>query len=301
MSMVTSLKTTCSRENVVRLFAKFANKYGSLWTTRLGINPDWEMCIDDWHEDLKKYEYKALVLAARSALVNFNDFPPTFGQFEDLCKKHSGFIQLNDAIRLMMDRDFSHPIVKMMYDKIGSWTLTNGKEADVHAQAKEAYKEAEYNFILYPKQSWEALESFNSKPKALPEPEKIPTLQERKSFKEMLSAYQKKVEELKLNVAGNPYKEFDENKLKVGGREYDETIYNEYRTYLISIPEKETMILPIKYLYDRNRFLSKQEVAELLHKSGYNPDVQRTTQQENRRNNKPTSMYKNWRGGEDDT
>lgn len=297
MNTVTSLQTTCSRENIVRLFARFANKYGTLWTTRLGANPDWEMCIDDWFEDLKHFDYKTLVLAAKSALTTFNDYPPTFGQFEDLCKRHSGFLQREDAIKMLIARDFSHPIVKIMYDKIGSWTLTNGKETEVQAKARDAYREAESEFTLFPDKCWAQLESFNAKPKELPAPAKIPTSKELKSFKERLAEYQKKLEEAKINCNGIPYKEFDEKKIKVGGRDFDQAVYNEWRDYLMSITEEQTMILPVKYLYERNRFLNMRDQKKYFEKAGYAPDANRTPQKQGcSGNGKPTKIYKNWQG-----
>lgn len=296
MNTVTSLQTTCSRENIVRLFARFANKYGTLWTTRLGSNPDWEMCIDDWFEDLKHFEYKTLVLAAKSALATFSDFPPTFGQFEDLCKKHSGFLQRDDAIKMLIARDFRHPIVKIMYDKIGSWTLTNGKETEVQAKAKDAYREAESEFTLFPDKCWAQLESFNAKPKELPPPDKIPTAQEMKSFKERLAEYQQKLEDAKLLHGGTPYKEFPENKIKIGHKEFDQAIYDEWKAYLLSIPEEQTMILPTKYLYERNRFINMREQKAVIEKLGYVPENQRIHKEEPPRSNagKPVKMYKNW-------
>ncbi|QHJ76061.1 MAG: hypothetical protein [Bacteriophage sp.] len=297
MNTVTLLNATCERENIVKLFSRFASKYGTLWTGRLGANPDWDACIDDWFNDLRQYDYKTLVLAAKSALTIFTDFPPTFGQFEDLCKKHSGFLQRDEAIKMMIARDFSHPIVKMMYDKIGSWTLTNGKETEIQAKAKEYYQEAESEFCLFPEKAWAQLESFNAKPKELPPPDKIPTLQEMKSFKERLAEYQQKLEEAKLSCGGTPYKEFDENKIKLGGRDFDQVVYNEYRDYLMSIPEEKTMILPVKYLYERNRFLNMKNQKEILEKAGYVPESQRTPQEQMRTGNgKPTKIYKNWQG-----
>lgn len=295
MNTVTSLQTTCSRENIVRLFTRFANKYGTLWTNRLGANPDWEACIDDWFEDLKHFDYKTLVLAAKSALATFSDFPPTFGQFEDLCKKHSGFLQREDAIKMLIARDFSHPIVKIMYDKIGSWTLTNGKETEVQAKAKDAYREAESEFTLFPEKCWAQLESFNAKPKELPPP-KIPTNQEMKSFKERLAEYQQKLEEAKIACGGIPYKQFEENKIKRSHKEFDQKVFDEWRNYLLSIPEHQTMILPATYLYERNRFIGMQKREEELRRVGYVPENQRVHKEEPQRSNagRPTKMYKNW-------
>lgn len=298
MNTVTSLQTTCSRENIVRLFARFANKYGTLWTTRLGANPDWEMCIDDWFEDLKHFDYKTLVLAAKSALTTFNDYPPTFGQFEDLCKKHSGFLQREDAIKMLIARDFSHPIVKIMYDKIGSWTLTNGKETEVQAKARDAYREAESEFTLFPDKCWQLLESFNAKPKELPAPSKILSTSESKAFRDCMNKCQEILQSKKIAGGGKTYKQFDETKIKKGHKDFDQAVFDEYREYLMSIPETETMILPPVYLMERNKFLNMRDQTEWLKKQGYVPPNQRDGFADNNTqrsgNGKPTRVYKNW-------
>ena len=299
MNTVTSLQITCNRENIVRLFARFANKYGSLWTSRLGANPDWEMCIDDWHEDLKHFDYKTLVLAAKSALAKYNDYPPTFGQFEDLCKKHSGFLQQDEAIRMMTARDFSHPIVKMMYDKIGSWNLTNGKEAEIASKARTAYQEAEAQFTLFPEQSWAQLEAYNARPKELPAPSKIPTTSESKAFRECMNKCQEILHGKKIEGGGKTHKEFDANKIKKGHKDFDQAVFDEYKTYLMSIPEVDTMILPPVYLLDRNKFLNMRDQGAWLEKQGYVPPNQRDGVASNKEaprsgNGRPTQVYKSW-------
>ncbi len=296
MNTVTSLKTTCNRENIVRLFARFANKYGTLWTNRLGVNPDWDSCIDDWHQDLIKYEYQTLVLAAKSALSTFTDFPPTFGQFEDLCKKHSGFLQIEEAVKMLLARDFSHPIVKIMYDRIGSWTLKNGKDTEIQAKAKNAYREAEIEFSLYPDRCFKELQAFNAKPKELPEPSKIPSATESKAFRECMNKCQEIPLGKKINAAGKTYKEFDEQKIKIGGRNFDKAVYNQWRDYLLSIPETETMILPPKYAHARMKLIASKEQPNLLLKSGYNPNPHVKEKVDSRGSNGPYMMYKSYTG-----
>jgi len=275
MNTVILLQTTCSKENIVRLFARFANKYGTLWTTRLGPNPDWEMCIDDWYEDLKHFDYKTFVLAAKSALTTFNDYPPTFGQFEDLCKKHSGFLQREDAIKMLIARAFSHPIVKIMYDKIGSWTLTNGKETEVQAKAQDAYREAKSEFTLFPDKCWAQLESFNAKPKELPSPSKS-TLHEQSSLKDMWEIYKPNVEKARDEAKNNKQqKEFDHSKLKPNTREFDKKLYDEYKSYLIGIPQTQILSLTPQDTYARMKFLAMNEQPENLRQRGFIPHAQR--------------------------
>jgi len=198
---------------------------------------------------------------------------------------------------MMIARDFSHPIVKMMYDKIGSWTLSNGKETEIQAKAKEAYRDAESEFCLFPEKSWAMLESFNAKPKELPPPDKIPTAGESKAFRECMTKCQEMLKSKTSSAGGKTYKQFDENKIKEGHKEFDKAVFNEWREYLLSIPETETMILPVQYIYARSRFIGQRDQKAYLEKAGYVPENQRIHKSEEPQrsaSNRPTKIYKNW-------
>lgn len=293
MNSVTLLKATCERDHIVNLFERFANKYGTLWTSRLGTNSNWERCIDDWYEDLKRYDYQTLVRAAKSALNAFTAFPPTFGQFEDLCKKFSGFLQLQDAIRMMINRDFSHPIVKMMYDNIGSWTLSNGKEGEIQAKAKEAYEQAQSTFSLFPDKSWAMLNAYHAKPKELSPPAKIPSSEERRGFKDRMAEFQKKFDDEKINCKGRTYKEFDAKKINPIHDDFDPILYEEFKCYLLSIEDNDIMILPPHYIYQRMKFIAQREQPQYLKTVGYVGPSQRDLRAYDR-NKGPTHVSKQW-------
>ena len=299
MNAVTSLNATCEREHIVRLFARFANRYGASWTGRLGNMSNWDDCIDDWYEDLKGFDYKTLVNAAKSALIVYEKFPPTFGQFEELCRKFSGFPQVDEVINYMINRDFSHPIVKMVYDKIGSWTLKTGKESEIQNKAKTIYAECLAEFTLNPQLAWEQLENHNQKPKELPAPSKIPSSSESKAFRECMNKCQEILKGKKIDGGGKTYRQFDDNKVKKGHKEFDQAIFNEYREYLMSIPETETMILPPVYLMERNKFLNMIDQSEWLKKQGYVPPRERQGFASHKTSDKksgrgPQPIYKNW-------
>lgn len=266
----TSLTHYVDEALIARLFARFRGRYGNLWTSRATCDEDWEFIIDDWLQELSKFTLDQVRAAVNKALAIYKEFPPTLGQLVDLCMKESGVPGIQEVIRLMLIRDFNHPLVKMIYDKIGSWILTNGKEDDIQRKTKEYYIEEFANFKINPQKAWLELESFNQKPKELPPPDKIPTKQEIKSFKERLSQYQQNLENAKLLHAGIPYKEFPEDKIKVGARSFDQKVYDEWRDYLLSIPEEQTITLPIKYIYERNRFLNMNEQKKYLEELGYN-------------------------------
>lgn len=281
---------------IQKLFAKFSNRYGASWTSRLGADGDWKSCEDDWLEELQRFSFDNLRAAVKKALAVFPDFPPNLGQLVDLCMKESGIPGVPEVIRLMVNRDFSHPLVKMVYDKLGSWTLTNGKEYEITAKTKEVYSGCLADFYCDPVPHWERLTSFNNQLKLEAPTPKIPSEEERKGFKERLAEYQQKLDDAKLNCKGVMYCEFDANKIKKGHRLFDIKVYNDYREYLLSIPEEQTMILPIQYLYERNRFLNAKEQPELLRSMGYNPNPPGNESAQPQRSGRPRKVYKNWCG-----
>ena len=285
------------KEFINRLFNKFAIRYRKLWTTSLGEDGDWALCADDWLDELSKFSLNQVRAAVNKALTIYRNFPPNLGQLIDLCLAESGVPEIHQIINLMVRREFNHPLVKMVYDKIGSWTLSNGKEIDIQNKSKAVYSECLAEFTINPQACWKQLEAYNSKPKELPAPEKIPNQSERKGFKERMAEYYQKLEELKVNVEGKTYKEFDERKLKKGGRDFDPAVFNEYRNYLLSIPDTEIMILPPSYLCDRMKLIGIKEQPEMLKKQGYVPTKDRdesNLHKESYRKGCYKKSYKTW-------
>lgn len=252
------------------------------------------MWAHEWCRGLEHIDINNIKDALNYCRKNL-EWPPSIAEFIKICESYAGVPSIDDCISGCMRRDFNHPLPLMCYQKIGSWALTHDTQAALESKFKASYAEALIKFRDEREKSWKQLECFNAKPKELPPPPKIPTQQEMKSFKERLAEYQQKLEDAKLLHGGTPYKEFPENKIKVGHKEFDQAIYNEWRDYLISIPEEQTMILPTKYLYERNRFLNMRNQKAELEKAGYVPESQRAPSEQPRSGNgKPTRIYKNW-------
>lgn len=282
---------------IARLFARFRGRYGNLWTSRATCDEDWEFIMDDWLQELSRFNVAQVRGAVNKTLTEFKEFPPTLGQLVDLCMKESGVPSQQEVIRLMVARDFRHPLVKMVYDKIGSWTLTNGKSDEIERKVKEYYSEARSIFHVEPQKAWEQLESFNAKPKELPAPDKIPSASESKAFKECMAKCQEMLKSKTALAGGKTYKHYDENKIKIGNKEFDKEIHNEYCEYLLSIPETDTLILPIHYIYERTRLIGQRDQKEYLEKAGYIPRSQRDANEQTKPGSgKPTRIYKSWHG-----
>ncbi len=285
------------RDLVTRLFSRFANKYGKLWTTRLGDDGDWNGCLEDWFEELRAFTLDIVRNAVNEALAIYRDYPPTQGQLIDLCLKHSGIPSQPDVIKALANRDFSHPMIKLAYDKIGSWELSNAKSESIKAKVQAIYTDCLLSFKSNPDAAWKKLNAHKEHlALAAPELSKIPSTAESKAFRECMNKCQEILRDKKINAGGKTYKEFDENKIKTGGREFDKEVYNQWKDYLLSIPETETMILPTKYAHARMKFISAKEQPGLLRKAGYNPNPQVKEKVDSRVSNGPSRMYKNYSG-----
>ena len=88
-------------------------------------------------------------------------------------------------------------------------------------------------------------------------------------------------------------KEFDPEKIKKG-KKFDESEFNAYRDYLLSVTEGNAIKLPIHYMYDRMRFIGQREQPEILRKLGYNPNPKGKEEVSPKRSNGPSRVYKNW-------
>lgn len=293
-SQVIQLTQCVDEAFIARLFAKFRGRFGNLWTCRATCDDDWEFIIDDWLQELSQYTLDQVRAAINKALSIYKDFPPTLGQLVDLCMKETGMPTIQELTRLMVARDFCHPMVKMVYDKIGSWTLTNGKIEEIDRKVKEHYQACKTEFHLNPEKCIAELQIYNSKPKELPAPSKIPSTSESKAFRECMNKCQEILLGKKIIGGGKTYKEFPENQIKPGHREFDQAVFDEYREYLMGIPETETMILPPVYLLERNKFLNMRDQAAFLNSQGYIPPNQREPMNEAPRNGRTQKVYTSW-------
>ena len=288
---VTYLNHFVNQEFVAKIFSKFSIKYGKLWTTRLGDDADWIGCLNDWVEELSKFTVAQATMALNKCFIIYKEFPPTQMQLIDLCLKETGLPELGEVIRLLIARDFSHPLVKMLYDKIGGWSLSNGKEYEIKEKIKEIYPGCLADFTINPEKSWAQLNSYKDNlALSAPEPTKIPSPSERKCFSERMAEYQKKLAAAKNSCEGESYRHFDEDLVTPTRNTFDAKVYEEFKSYLLSIPYTKVMILPTNYIYQRMRFIAQREQPEILRHAGFNPNG--NSNNENTR--KDDKQYKSW-------
>ncbi len=291
MNTVQYLNTEVDRRLVQKLFLRFANKYGNLWTSRLGENGDWKSCEDDWLHELSAFNVRDAVAAIKQALVIYTDYPPTQGQLIYLCLKESGVPSEDEIITMMVNRKFDHPMVQLVYEKIGSWQLKNGKNEEIRLKTKAVYGECLAKFNEDHALQWERLEHIKEQLSLAPvEHPKVATSAERRDFKERMKEFQELADEGRMKLKDMQPIEFDEKKIGTEGSQRAD-----YEKYLFSIPEHLVLGLSPKYAYDRQRLLNAKDTERHLIESGYVPVKNRAHHQQPRsENNRPTKMYKTW-------
>lgn len=256
--------------------------FKSLWAT-------------EWSSGLSEIDPNSVKDALEHCKKNL-EWPPSIAEFIRICDSFSGIPGLEESMNLASSRDFTHPVVLMAYERVGSWAMKNDSVKELKPKFQAAYLEAINKFRSEKENGWQKLESFNQKPKELPAPPKIPTNTERKGFKGRMAEYQKRIDELKLACAGKPYKEFDERAIDPNNHYFDKKVYEEYRDYLLSIPEIDVLILPPTYAYARSRFIGQQEKVATMRESGANPNPQGRNCDSTRHSNGPKKVYKSWSG-----
>jgi hypothetical protein len=275
---------------VVRLFAKFNGRYGQLWTSRGRNDADWEFIIDDWFTELSKFSLSVNRDAMDEVLMVYKDYPPTLPQLLDLCLKASGVPIASDLLRMLVNKDFSHPVVKLVYDKIGSWKLANGTEKELSQRVAELYDNAIVEYKTNPAVCWEKLETHKAQlALEAPIPDKIPSKAESKAYRDAIDECRRILSGDKAKTPILEIPEFDKRKINKGGEQY-----HDYCKYLLSVPDNQALALPLSYIYYRQKLLNLSETAKHLRECGYIQDSQRPNVEKRTSTGQPTKVYKTW-------
>lgn len=299
IAQVTQLTHCVDAALIARLFARFRGRYGNLWTSRATCDDDWEFIMEDWFQELSKFTVEQVRAAVNKTLSEFTKFPPTLGELVELCMKESGAPEPHEVIRLMVARDFSHPLVKMIYEKVGSWTLTNGKSDDIERKVKEHYTSAKSDFYVDPQKSWAALESFNSKPKELPAPEKKPSSPDSPGYlqwRKDMEAWKNYTSSEKIRVGYKEHPIYPPSEINKHNKAFDKKTYDEYKKYLLSVPEELVITLPRSYAYDRMRLLSSLDAHRLVKNNNPVPEHQNVEKASQSYSNELKRPFKSWLG-----
>jgi len=275
------------------LYMRFASTYGEKFVKHHPNDQFVQLWWEEWSEGMAGIDPAHIKEALSYCRLNL-EWPPSIAEFRRLCESASGVPSVAQCLQAAIRRDFNHPVIKIAYDKVGSWAMKNDREADLKPKFQAAYTEALNEFRSNTAKSWARLAEFNSKP-TLPEPpSKIPSEVERMGFKERIAHYQElsKIAKSKLEPKDHPF--WDENKIMLGSKEFEQNIFDERRKYLISLDEYVAGTLPVGDWYGRTRYLSEIEGQERIKSYSASSTNQEDYKTQPRGYNSSKSAYKPW-------
>lgn len=291
-------RSNVDRALIQQLFKKFHLVYGTLWKAQFdGL--DLKEAIDYWLGEFQQFSHATFTKAIKHACDQYREYPPKIGQILDICWHYEGVPSLVELIQLAIRKDFTHPIVLEVYEKLGSWTLKNSKEAELMTLASPVYHQALHDFKANPLVGWNKIEQH--KEKLLLEsqiPPKIPSEKERRGFKEHYAEWKAKAAEEKAAreaEGGKPaHPVYEVGHVTIGHRSFDEAIYNERKRYLLGLKEHEAATLPSNDWYDRVKFLREIEAVEHLKRVGYTGNKPTSEVKDRDTGYQARKTYKNW-------
>lgn len=127
-------------EAAKRLYLRFTTIWGDKHTSRFTDENIIQMWIQDWSEVIPMFELNVIKGAIDYCKVHFK-WPPCIAEFIEICEKS---LNIPDHLTCMRDAirgDFSNPLTKSIYDKIGSWSMRNDKEVDLIKKFKSYHEE----------------------------------------------------------------------------------------------------------------------------------------------------------------
>ncbi len=240
------------------LYLRFSVIYGEKFVKPYHDDDFKSLWYSEWCSGLAGIDVLLIKGCLEHCKVNIQ-WPPSIAEFRQLCEQSSGVPSASEAFTMAIRKDFSHPIVALAYDKVGSWAMKNDKESVLTGKFQHAYTESLNEYRKNSNDTWIKLEQFNQR-QALPEPpSKIPSPQEIIGWRERFQKYNDmaKADKAKLEVKDHP--QWDKGQITKGARNFNEIVYNERKRYLLGVDEITAGTLAREDWYDRTRYMREIE------------------------------------------
>lgn len=300
------------------LFIRFENIFPGFWVP-IKSQEHLNGIKDEWFEAFKThklFDIDLLKKGLRKARESDDQYLPKPIKFIKWCTEDSaqdiGLPDLHHAFQICgkineLYGTYNHPhiptntVLKHVIKQIGSTALRKMTEKDGYKVFGHYYVVACRDYSKGIIQDIPIAIEENKEPRSVDrvksDASRLKCMQDLKALGLNITLAEDKEKEKKTEVSEcveTTYKKFDENKIKKGHREFNPQVYNEYREYLLSIPETQTLTLPITYIYDRRRFLNAIEQPSFLRDLGYVPKSTLYEKTSPRGSDGHSRGYKHW-------
>lgn len=240
-----------ARTYTANLFKKYSEIYGASWSSRHKTKQEWENALRTWASALSNFSRETIAEAIKRSVYEHENFPPSLAQVVGLCISCSGIPSVDKVAELCGKRQFTHPLVHMCYQEIGSWDCCRLSSSALRSRIGDIYHKHLSDYMKNPQEHEIRVKDILS---STLEDGTIKLCDE-KDVKEEL-------------VKEHP--EWDLKKVDRNSREFDEKLYKMRRSYLVSLSERSALFLSNKDMYDRTRFKAEnQAMADI---SGYSSE-----------------------------
>lgn len=123
------------------LFMKFNAIWGHKWTSGLQDNESFLIALSEWKEGLRGIKSESMKLAI-SHCRNMLEWPPSIAEFRKLCLRADGFPSLDEIMQQGIRRNFHHPVVKIIFNKIER-AFKEDSEADLRRKISACLEDIE--------------------------------------------------------------------------------------------------------------------------------------------------------------
>lgn len=274
------------------LYYRFGAIYGDKFIKPYHDDDFRKVWYEEWASGLEGIDVHLIKDVLEFCKVNL-EWSPSIAEFRRICEKSSGVPSASEALSLAIRKDFSHPVVALSYDKVGSWAMKNDKESTLTGKFQHAYTEVLNEYRKNPNETLAKLEEFKQR-LALPEPPpKIPSKEEIIGWGERFKREEMaKVDKAKLEAKNHP--SWPKDSVTRGHRYFDQKLYDSRRNYLVKMDENESSTLSSNDQYDRIRFIRENIGLKLVSEYRAGNPIGEDKKSSPLPSNVVKMVYKNW-------
>lgn len=122
------------------MFARAKIIWGEKWTRNFD-DDSIQAALHEWSVAFFGRSKETIDKAMDFCKMNL-EWPPSIAEFIGICEQASGMPSLEESFAAAIRRDFYHPVIQTVYDKVGSWAMRSDSEVTLRIKFKAAYQEA---------------------------------------------------------------------------------------------------------------------------------------------------------------
>jgi hypothetical protein len=154
-----------SRNEIKKLYAHFSSIWGNSFISNHKNDESIKLWIEEWYLGLAGVPVETFNEALDKCRISM-DWSPSIAQFRKLCEKASGMPSEEELYLCVIRRDFKHPLVQLIRDRIGDWSISRDTEKEVRKKFKLAYDDEMAKYRMAMRQ--EALKQIEERKRTTP-------------------------------------------------------------------------------------------------------------------------------------